>query len=306
MPLCRSDSVTSMERHIPKVIVIIPSYNREKYIRTTIDSTLSQTYGNIEVVVVDDGSTDRSREILESYGKRIRLLEHEERANRGQSAAINLAMRSTGGEYVAILDSDDIWTVDKIEKQVDYLERHPDIGIVYGNGYAIDEDGKILYKLIPPGHREENDPSRMLLECHFNIPSNALVRRSAFDRTGEFDETLRSSQDHDMAIRLLEVTKAAFLDEPVWYYRRHPDTQSTKHTKRRWVNGFIILDKACRRHPYAWSVRRRRLAVLHFRLAQCLASEREYLPAVKNFLLSGIFDPARAVKVLLGTEKDKV
>lgn len=295
-----------MEKFTPIVTVIIPSYNREKYIRATIDSALSQTYKNLEVVVVDDGSTDRSREILEGYGNRIRLLEHEGRANRGQSAAINLAMHSTRGEYVAILDSDDVWTVDKIGKQVDYLRRHPDVGIVYGNGYAIDETGKILYKLIPPGHREESDPSRMLLECHFNIPSNALVRRSAFDQAGEFDETLRSSQDHDMAIRLIEVTKAAFLDEPVWYYRRHPDTQSSIHTKRRWKNGFKILDKACRRYPYGWSVKRRRLAVLHFRIGQCFSSEGAYFQAAKNFLLAGFFDPARTARVLLGTEKEKV
>lgn len=290
----------------PNVTVIIPSYNRERFIRATVDSALSQTYENIEIVVVDDGSTDRSREILQGYGNRIRLLEHEGRENRGQSAAINLAMRSTSGEYVAILDSDDVWNIDKIEKQVDYLDRHPEVGIVYGNGYAIDENGKNLYKLIPPEHREENDPSRMLLECHFNIPSNALVRRFAFDQVGEFDETLRSSQDYDMAIRLLEVTMAAFLDEPVWYYRRHPDTQSTKHTKRRWMNGFKILEKACRRYPYGWNVKRRRLAVLHFRLGQCLSSERAYLPAVKNFLLAGFFDPARAARTLLGMEKGKM
>jgi glycosyltransferase involved in cell wall biosynthesis len=295
-----------MEKQIPKVIVIIPSYNRERYIRATIDSALSQTYKNIEIVVVDDGSTDRSRDILTGYGDRIRLLEHEGHANRGQSAAINLAMRNTRGEYVAILDSDDVWTIDKIEKQVDFLERHPEIGIVYGNGYAIDENGKILYKLIPPGHQEESDPRRMLLECHFNIPSNALVRRSAYDQVGEFDETLRSSQDHDMAIRLLEVTKAAFLDEPVWYYRLHPDTQSTKHTKRRWMNGFKILEKACRRYPYGWSVKRRRLAVLHFRIGQCFSSEGAYFQAMKNFLLAGVFDPARTARVLLGMEKEKV
>jgi len=295
-----------MERDNSIVTVIIPSYNREKYIRETIDSVLSQTYENIDIVVVDDGSTDHSREILESYGDRIRILEHEGRANRGQSAAINLAMRSTGGKYVAILDSDDVWTVDKIEKQVEYLERHPEIGIVYGNGHAIDEDGKILYKLIPPGHREENDPGRMLLECHFNIPSNAIVRRSAFDQVGEFDESLRSSQDHDMAIRLVEVTKAAFIDEPVWYYRRHPDTQSTKHTKRRWTNGFKILEKACRRYPYRWSVKRRRLAVLHFRVGQCFSSEGAHFQAAKNFLLAGFFDPARAAKIVLGMEKGKV
>jgi glycosyltransferase involved in cell wall biosynthesis len=295
-----------MERTTSKVTVIIPSYNRENYIRATIDSALSQTYENIEIVVVDDGSTDRSRDIAQGYGNRIRLLEHEGRANRGQSAAINLAMRSTRGEYVAILDSDDVWNVDKIEKQVEYLGRHPEIGIVYGNGYAIDENGKILYKLIPPGHREENDPSRMLLECHFNIPSNALVRRSVYEQAGDFDETLRSSQDHDMAIRLLEITKAAFLDEPVWYYRLHPDTQSSKHTKRRWMNGFKILEKACRRYPYGWSVKRRRLAVLHFRIGQCFSSEGAYFQAMINFFLAGVFDPARTARVLMGMEKGKM
>jgi glycosyltransferase involved in cell wall biosynthesis len=294
-----------MDGHSPTVTVIIPSYNREKYIRATIDSALSQTYRNLEIVVVDDASTDRSMEILNSYEDRIRILEHEGRANRGQSASINLAMGCTRGEYVAILDSDDVWTIDKIEKQVDFLERHPDIGIVYGNGHAIDESGKLLYKLIPPGHKEENDPRRMLLECHFNIPSNALVRRAAFERAGPFDETLRSSQDHDMAIRLLEVTKAAFLDAPVWYYRQHPDTQSNKHTKRRWENGFKILEKACRRYPYGWNVKRRRLAVLHFRFGQCLSSEGSYARAFRNFLLAVIFDPLRAIGVLAGMEKGK-
>ena len=88
-----------MEEQNPKVTVIIPSYNREKFIRTTIDSALSQTYSNIDVAVVDDGSSDRSREILIGYGDRIRFFEHEARENRGQSASINLAMRETTGRY---------------------------------------------------------------------------------------------------------------------------------------------------------------------------------------------------------------
>lgn len=290
----------------PKVTVIIPCYNREMFIRETLESALGQTYENLEIIAVDDGSTDRTREIIEQYDGRIQLLEHEGRENKGQSAAINIAMRSSKGEYVAILDSDDLWSIDKIEKQVGYLERNPEIGIVYGNGYAIDERGKTLYKLIPPGRKEESDPRKMLLECHFNIPSNALVRRSVYDKTGEYDEAMRSSQDHDMAIRLLEVTKAAFLDEAVWYYRQHPDTQSKKHTKRRWEIGFKILEKACHRYPYGWGVKRRRLAVLHFRLGQCLSSEGAYLTAVKNFVLAVFFDPARATRVLLGIDKGNV
>ncbi len=285
-----------------KVTVIIPCYNREDFIRETIDSALDQTFRNIEVVAVDDGSTDGTRTILESYNGRVKIMEHPGRANRGQSAAINLAMRSTGGEYVAILDSDDVWAPKKIEQQVAFLERNPSIGLVYSNGYAIDERGRRLYELYSKDHHEENKPERVLLECHFGCPSSYLVHRSAYERAGEYDETLRSSQDHDMAVRLAEVTNVAYLDEPLWYYRRHTNTLSRKHASRRWKNGFYILSKACKRHKYGLNVRRQRLAVLHFRLGQCMVEEKRYFAGAGRFLLAGLLDPLRGMGVLFGKE----
>ena len=289
------------ETFLPKVTVIIPCYNRGKFIRETLDSTLSQTYRDLEIVAVDDGSTDDTREILESYGKKIRILEHPGRVNKGQSAAINLAMRSTQSKYVAILDSDDIWAPKKIEKQVEFLEKYPDIGLVYANGFDIDDNGKILYKRIQPGHVETNDPGRVLLECHFNIPSNALVLRTVIEAAGDFDESMRSAQDHDMAIRLAEITRLAYLDESLWYYRRHSDTQSM--LRRRWEIGFRILDKASKRYPYSFSIKRKRLADLHFRLGQCLIEGKEYLHAMEHFILAGLFDPIRAINVIIGRER---
>ena len=130
----------------PKVSVIIPCYNRERYIAKTVESVLNQTYPHIELVVVDDGCTDNSRMILEQYKNSVRILEHPGRINKGQSAAINLGIRSSSSEYVAILDSDDLFAPEKIEKQVNFLEANLGIGLVYANGHAVDENGNILYQ----------------------------------------------------------------------------------------------------------------------------------------------------------------
>ena len=98
----------------PKVSVIIPLYNREKYIVDTIKSVLNQTYKNIELIVVDDASTDNSRKMLSPFLNKIKLLEYPDRVNKGQSAAINLGIRYSSGEYLAILDSDDLFTPEKV------------------------------------------------------------------------------------------------------------------------------------------------------------------------------------------------
>lgn len=291
-----------MER-LPKVAVIIPVYNREQYIKETIGSVLAQTYPNIEIVAVDDGSTDNSRQVLESFGDKITVLEHPGRVNKGQSAAINLGIRATESEYVAILDSDDLFASRKIELQVDFLEEHLDIGLVYGNGYSIDQYGNRLYRFYSDDHVEWSDPERVLLDCYFLLPNNSLIRRSVLEEVGDFDESLRSAQDHDMAIRVAEKTRLGFINEVIFFYRRHPDSISHKNAKLRWTNGFYILEKACRRYPYSRKVRRKRRAVLHFRLGQCFMEEKKFLRAMYHFSLAGILDPVRAMGVLSGKER---
>lgn len=286
-----------------KVTVVIPCYNRQEFVKETIESALAQTYGNIEVIAVDDGSTDGTRQVLDSYNGRIRVLEHPGRVNKGQSAAINLAMRSSESEYVAILDSDDLWRESKIERQVNFLENNTDIGLVYSNGHAIDQHGEYLYKLFPPDHMEMNSPGRLLLDCYVSVPSNSLVRRSIFKKAGEFDEEMRAAQDHDMILRLAEITKFAFLDEDLWSYRRHANSISSNDAIRRWELGFKILEKACERYDYGPKIRRERLAVLNFRLGQCMLQEHRPAAAALRFLKAGMLDPLRAAMVLLGIER---
>lgn len=287
----------------PKVSVIIPAYNRETFIAQTIDSVLGQTYSNVELIVVDDGSTDGTRKVVDTYKGRITILEHPGRVNRGQSAAINVGLRKATGKYIAILDSDDYWAPEKLDVLVGYLEAHPETGVVYSNGFAVDANGNELYRIYARPHSETNDPCRVLLDCYFLLPNNAVVRRSIMEQAGEFDESLRSAQDHDMAIRVSELTKLAYIDQGLFFYRRHENSISNRNALLRWRNGFKILVKAKRRYPYPRSVIRRRAAVLHFRLFQCLMENRKPLSAIYHLGLAGLKDPLRSIGVATGRER---
>lgn len=291
-----------MSERTPRVSVVIPVYNRGKYIAETVGSVLAQTFKDIEVIAVDDGCTDNSRAVLESFGPAVQVLEHPNRSNRGQSASINLGMRAARGEFIAVLDSDDLWAPDKLERQLAYFDAHPDVGLVYGNGWVVDGDGKRMYPFYQPDHREDSEPSRVLMDCYFLLPSNALVRTAAFRRAGWFDESFRAAQDHDMAIRIAEITRIAYINEFIFSYRRHGDSISFKNADRRWKNGFLILARAAARHPYPASVIRKRRAVLHFRLGQCDMKARRFMSALSHFTLAGLLDPSRALGVITRRE----
>lgn len=285
------------------VSVIIPCYNRECFIGATIDSVLGQTWSNIELIVVDDGCTDGSRKVLESYGQRLTILEHLGRANRGQSAAINLGLRHSSGEYLAILDSDDLFAPDKIEKQVNFLERNAEFGIVYANCVSIDENGAELHRMYSPGHHPPSGPEQVLLDCCYNVPSNSLFKRAVYEQVGFLDEALRSAQDHDYAIRIAEVTRIGYIDECLWNYRRHGGSISCTRTLERWMNGFKILDAARKRYSYPFATILRRKAVLHFRVGQCHLQEGQYLKSFYHLALAGFLDPLRSLRVISGRER---
>ena len=115
----------------PRVGVIIPCYNQERYVGLTINSALAQNYADFSVVVVDDGSTDNTPAVLNTYSDRITILTHDVPGNHGQAAALNLGIQHTESEFVAFLDNDDLWHSDKLRKQVEVFDRHSDVGLVY-------------------------------------------------------------------------------------------------------------------------------------------------------------------------------
>src|SRR5690606_752600 len=128
------------------------------------------THEAVELIVVDDGSTDGTFDLLRAYGDRIQLTHHQGRVNQGQSASINLGLRNAKGKYIAILDSDDYWELSKLEVQVAFLEANPDVGLVYTNGYCVNAEGDRLYAYHSSNHVEPNDPNHVLLDCYMALP----------------------------------------------------------------------------------------------------------------------------------------
>lgn len=289
------------------ISVIIPSYNRINYINQAIDSAFLQFDDKsfVEIIVVDDGSTDGSYELLEQLhcAGKIKLLAHPQRQNKGQSSSINLGISQAQGEYISILDSDDWFYEGKLKQQSECLADNPSIGMVYGKGMAVDADGNELFMTLPDDHTERGDPNDILLNCYIAIPGGALIRKSVLDQVGGFDEGFRAAQDHDMAVRIFEVTDVAYLPEVAFYYRKHEDSISQQGLERRWLIGFEILRRASSRYPYKSATLRKRKAVLHYHMSRVSIQQGRYFTAIGQLVQCVLLDPARSLRVLVGYEK---
>jgi len=213
----------------PLASICVLSYNNAQYLPQTLDSGLAQTYPNIEMVVVDDGSTDESFTIAKSYEAKypdkIKVYTHPNRENRGISATINLATISSKGAYWSVLGSDDILHKDKIEKQVTFLEARRELEFVYCYVDYIDFEGKKLPGKLGRDITSEADPLRAMLMENY-IPAMAmLARHDAIACVGEHDPDLIYS-DWDFWVRLISLYKGGFIPESLVDYRIHNSNSS--------------------------------------------------------------------------------
>jgi glycosyltransferase involved in cell wall biosynthesis len=203
----------------PVVTVLMPTYNRAPLLRDAIDSVLGQRAGDLELIVVDDGSTDDTATVVASYGdSRVRYLA---RPHLGISAALNAGITYARGCYVARLDSDDRWTSDLLATLVAVLESRPDAGVASGLGQAMDAAGRPLpYTL---GHRPRfpEDDLRSLLFDDWTCNVALLVRRTCLADAGPYDETLIANEDWDMWLRVARRHRFVFVDRVLAYVRRH-------------------------------------------------------------------------------------
>lgn len=244
----------------PLVSVVIGTFNREKYVRQTVDSVLEQTFRDFEVIVVDDASTDRTPEILKSYGDRIRLIRRD--CNSGlPSVARNAGMAQAKGRYIAFLDSDDYWYPSKLEKQVELMEAHPDIALSHTFCRVVDEESRPLYV-----RREKEMPTtgdlfeRLVREC-FITTSSAMIRNEVFIRTGGFDESaqLRRGEDQVFFLRAAHEGKIGFVPQVLTAHRKSPDTisgegfefQKSILRTQQWIldHGMLWRDRVAREVP---------------------------------------------------------
>ena len=278
--------------HKYSVAVIIPCYNSSKYIQKTIESVLNQDYENLEIIAIDDGSTDETRKILESYLPKIRMLSHPNDANLGEAASVILGITQSKADLIAFLDHDDIWYPNKVKEQAKIFQKCSDVGLVYTNGYVIDESDNILYKLFPGDFWEENIPGKILLKCYIRTSSCVMLKREIFEQIGSFKTDI-CIVDHDIWVRMSEVANFYYIPDVLTAYRKHRDQTSLK--RKMWEDGIIILKEACKRYPYGSNLKRKRLAVLYYRLGEYDWKNKDFLRALKNYCFAGILDPARAV-----------
>ncbi|MFL6198017.1 MAG: glycosyltransferase family 2 protein [Thermoanaerobaculia bacterium] len=224
----------------PLVSVVVPVFNAERFLAEAIESVIAQTWPDWELLLADDGSTDRSPEIARSYEKtgRIRCLEHPGRANRGESATRNLGLRAGKGDLFAFLDADDVWLPEKLERQVPLLLARPEAGWLYGNtqywfggfgGFGGFEDPRRDFAPplgLPPGTLVE--PPHLLtrfLRREAAVPCTCglLVRREAVERSGGFDESFRGMYADQVFYARLALTSPVLVDHGCWErYRQHP------------------------------------------------------------------------------------
>lgn len=190
----------------PLVSVIVPTYNRAKHIKKAIDSALNQTYRNIEIIIIDDGSTDETKEVLLPCfsDKRIRYFYQK---NQGVANARNNGIKNSEGKYIALLDSDDYWpAADKLEKQTEFLEKHQDYLLVGGGEISIDENGKELFLLLNP-ETDREIRKAMLFSCLIS-PSTAVFSKKAWELAGGFNENCSDlSEDWELFLKLGKLGK---------------------------------------------------------------------------------------------------
>lgn len=213
----------------PLVSVVIPVYNVEKYVSQCIKSVLEQTYESLEIIVVNDASPDNSMALVSKFDDpRIKVVNQE---NRGLAGARNTGIREATGKYVALLDSDDFWQRNKIQKHVHQLESMQDIGVSFSASMFVNEDGNETGRLQKPLRSDGFTPQHIFCRNPIGNGSAPVIRKSIFDaicfQTDEtvydqyFNERMRQSEDIECWVRIALKTKCAFgyIDQPLTYYR---------------------------------------------------------------------------------------
>lgn len=268
----------------PKVSVIIPTYNRASMIIECIESVFNQIFTDFEIIIVDDGSSDNTEAVLRPYLDRITYIRQE---NKGNAAARNTGIEVAKGEFVAFLDSDDLWLPDKLEKQVRYLEDHPDIDMVCGNGVIFGNTKDAGRLLIPNKRAKPLEKNGVTLKGDFMKSSvrcsTIVIKKGVLEELGGFDANLRVCVDGDFSLRFLTKYRAAFMNEPLIRYRKHNDNISANR-EQRLLHSIKLINKLLTDNPELENVIgteniNKRLAYRYYRLTKTYMKKKKMAEA---------------------------
>ena len=267
--------------------VFIPTFNAAGLVAQAVDSVLAQTARPLEILVIDDGSTDSTGEALKRYGGRIRCLRQE---NRGVYAARNRGIRESRGQYVAFLDADDLWEPQKLARQLEILDAQPRFPVVHTDAALIDAGGRLLKAAANPCRQSVNG---LVFEEFFRsdmavvLLSTVVIRRDCFDKTGLFDERHRSVVDHVFFLRLAWHFPIYFIPEPLVRYRVTPGSLSRKNVGRNLMIREELLREFIAEHAEYFGARldlvRGKWRSFHLDAARQLWNAGQYAAAHRHF-----------------------
>ena len=219
---------TSKGASRPRVTMLMPAYNVERYIGRAIESVLNQTFTQFELLVIDDASTDGTLDVVDAFASdsRVRVVRQEQ--NRGRPSTRNHGLDIAEGEYVAFLDADDYCAPQRLAKQVAYLDTNPDIGGVGSWKKWVDQDGTPVAAKMRRFPLEPDEVAcKMIREC--TLGQTSLMLRRAAIGNYRYDPAFPYSEDYELWARMIEATRFANLKEPLTYYRRHTEQSISAH-----------------------------------------------------------------------------
>ena len=233
----------SEEENMSKLVsVVIPTHNRADLLPRAIDSVLNQTYTNFEILVVSDGSTDNTEEVVKAYSdKDARVKYYGYSPARGGNIARNTGIEASHGEYIAFLDDDDEWLPEKLEKQVMLLNQNDNVGLVYTGVHIIYVNEKVEYNSMS---KERGDlKKRILIDNCVGTTSTVVLRKSILQKSGMFDIELKALQDFDLWIRIAQYSNVDVVPEPMINYYNYLGKKQVSAVTQKYIDAFEYINK---------------------------------------------------------------
>ncbi|MDB6028211.1 MAG: glycosyl transferase [Verrucomicrobiales bacterium] len=278
----------------PLVSIVIPCYNGALYLPAAIESCLSQTYGNIEIIVVDDCSPDNCAQIAADYSRkdsRLRLISHKK--NGGVARAFNTGFNSAKGDFMTRLAQDDFFERNAIEEMVRFLQRHSEIGLVYCDMNLVDANGKVIAVKKAP------EPDKIFAKGHNKVGLCVMWRRTVWEQTGGFNPQWDAAEDYDFWLRAAKRFKFGHYSDSVPFAFRSHEQMGSKVFA---VKQEIAHARLFAEHGNDWWSARKLLGSSYFNVGYIYRTQKKYLLSVQHLLKSFVFWPfqIKAPKCFVG------
>ena len=277
---------------MPTFDVIIPAFNAAQYLPKALDSVIAQTFPDWRILLVDDGSTDNTPEVIAPYQERLGdKLRYIRQNNARMSAARNTAIRHATAEFLAMLDADDIWLPNRLQRTYDRFQQCPSAGITYGFVARIDPNGNTMDVFDRRNRHAEGRIAPFLFMRMLDLPCPTVsVRRSCMNEIGGFDETLRASEDRDVWIRIGALHDIALIPEVIALYRVSPHSMSSDLHRMAQAQ-LHLIDKHYGLPGCGWLARRVALSWVYRQRAEGLGDRGRFPAAVKDSLKAIVYYP---------------